>query len=141
MSNGIDQVIPETENQDRSIPSVTNDEAHHAHSDTVQVPFVGAVTAPGGIYTVVFGALAVLTLIEVILFEVLKDTEGALFAVRSVLLFGISLSKALLVVWFYMHLRIDNPIFRWIMLLPVGLVIISIVYLIGVPIAGGGGYR
>lgn len=140
MSSSIDRVIPETENQDRSVPSVTNDEIH-AHSDTVQVPLIGTVTAPGGIYTVVFGALAVLTLLEVLIFELLKGSDGIVFTVRSVLLFAISLSKAVLVVWFYMHLRIDSPIFRMILLIPVVLVMLALLYLVGVPSAGGGGYR
>ncbi len=112
----------------------------HTHSDTVQVPFIGQVTAPGGIYTVVFGALAVLTVLEVLIAELFKSTEGTAFAVRSLALFTISLFKAILVVWFYMHLRIDNPIFRWVLLVPVIIVTISVIYLLGVPIAAGGGY-
>jgi caa(3)-type oxidase subunit IV len=132
--------IMETPDMEREIPSVTRHD-DHAHSDTVQVPFIGSVTAPGGIYTVVFGALGALTILEVIIAEVTKGADGTVLTVRSILLFTLSVIKALLVVWFYMHLKIDNPIFRWILALPVLIVVLSIVYLVGVPIAGGGGYR
>lgn len=117
-------------------------EAHdHAHSDTVTVPVLGTITVPGGMYTVVFGVLGILTALEVLIYELLKGAEEPLFAIRSVALFIISLGKAYLVVWFYMHLKTDNPIFRIALVVPVIVVVISIVYLLGVPVGPGGGYR
>lgn len=117
-------------------------EAHeHAHSDTVTVPVLGTITVPGGMYTVVFGMLGILTALEVFIYELLKGAEEPLFAIRSVALFVISLGKAYLVVWYYMHLKSDNPIFRLILLVPVIVVVISVVYLVGVPVGPGGGYR
>lgn len=132
--------LVETPDMERKIPSVTNEEVHQ-HGDTVNIPFIGNVTAPGGIYTVVFGALAVLTLIEVVIAELTKGSDDLVLTIRSILLFALSVTKALLVVWFYMHLRVDNPIFRLILLLPTMIVLVSIIWLIGLPIAGGGGYR
>lgn len=117
-------------------------EAHdHEHSDTVTVPVLGTITVPGGMYTVVFGVLGILTALEVLIYELLKGADEPLFAIRSVALFIISLGKAVLVVWFYMHLKSDNPIFRLILIVPVIIVIISVVYLLGVPVGPGGGYR
>jgi caa(3)-type oxidase subunit IV len=117
-------------------------EAHdHAHTDTVTVPVLGTITVPGGMYTVVFGVLGILTALEVLIYELLKGAEEPLFGIRSVALFIISLGKAGLVVWFYMHLKTDNPIFRLALIVPVIIVVISVVYLLGVPVGPGGGYR
>jgi caa(3)-type oxidase subunit IV len=113
----------------------------HAHSDTVQLPIIGTIAVPGGMYTVVFGYLGALTALEVLIYELLKGADEPLFAIRSVVLFIISLLKALLVVWFYMHLKTDNPLFRVILIVPVIVVVISVVYLLGVPVGPGGGYR
>src|SRR5262245_24744599 len=83
---------------------------HHAHSDTVVLPFYGEITAPGGIYTVVFGGLGILTIIEVLIAQPL-DALGVPF-IKVVVLLGLAIVKALLVVMFYMHLRQDNRVFR-----------------------------
>lgn len=121
----------------------TNHENTHSHhSDTVQVPLFGTVTVYGGIYTVIFGVLGVLTAIEVIVAELFKNAEGdATNAFRIIALFGIGILKAIIVVWFYMHLRTDNKFFRLVLLFPVFLVVIAIVYLLGVPVGAGGGYN
>jgi caa(3)-type oxidase subunit IV len=122
------------------VKNTTHDE--HAHSDTVRVPFIGEITVVGGIYTVIFGVLGILTLIEVIVAELLKEFhDGPVYIVRTIILFTISLIKAGLVVWFYMHLKQDNPIFRLILIVPAIIVTISIIYLLGVPLGAGGGYR
>jgi caa(3)-type oxidase subunit IV len=130
------------EHQDNAIEAVHTDSHAHPHSDTVHVPLIGDVTAPGGIYTVVFGALAGLTILEVLIAELGKGfEEGIAYTVRTLALFSISLLKALLVVWFYMHLKQDNPIFRYVLIVPIIVVTISVLYLLGVPIAAGMGYR
>jgi caa(3)-type oxidase subunit IV len=122
-------------------PQQPHADAHDTHSDTVTVPILGTITVPGGMYTVVFGVLGILTALEVLIYELLKGADEPLFAIRSVALFIISLGKAWFVVWYYMHLKTDNPIFRLILIVPVIIVVISVVYLLGVPVGPGGGYR
>ncbi len=118
----------------------THENTHH--SDTVTLPLVGSITVYGGIYTVVFGALGVLTVLEVLVAELFKNVGGeATNAFRVIALMGIAVVKALLVVWFYMHLRTDNKFFRVVLMFPLFLVIIAVLYLIGVPVGPGGGYR
>ena len=130
------------ERPETSVQAQPASHAHdHAHSDTVQLPIVGTITVPGGMYTVVFGYLSALTALEVLIYELLKGADEPLFAIRSVALFVISMLKALLVVWFYMHLKTDNPLLRVILIVPVIVVVISVVYLLGVPVGPGGGYR
>lgn len=109
--------------------------ADHAHSDTVVLPYLGAITVPGGIYTVVFGILGLLTVAEVLVAEIFAD--GFL---KLIFLVVASLSKAVLVVMFYMHLATDNRIFRVVLLVPLLVVIISILYLVAVPPGAGLGY-
>lgn len=126
---------------EHTAPEHTTEEHHH--SDTVSLPVLGTITVYGGIYTVIFGALAVLTALEVLIAELLKGVEAntTVDAVRMIALGGIAVLKALLVVWFYMHLRSDNPFFRIILVVPLILVTLSVLYLIGVPIGEGLGYR
>jgi cytochrome c oxidase subunit 4 len=63
-----------------------------------------------GIYFAVFLILAVLTLAE------LASTYIPFFKVP--LLLGLAVTKAWLVVQFYMHLRYDNKLFTWIIFIP-----------------------
>ncbi len=119
-----------------------HEEVHSHHSDTVTLPVVGTITVYGGLYTVIFGVLGVLTAIEVLLAELFKGVEGDVAnTVRIVALFGIGVLKAVIVVWFYMHLRSDNPLFRVVLIMPLVIVLVSVLYLIGVPIGEGLGYR
>ncbi len=106
----------------------------HAHSDTVTLPVLGTITVPGGIYTVVFVVLGVLTLIEVLIGGL---PEGF---VKIVALLAIAVLKALLVIIFYMHLRTDNRLFAVVLALPLVIVLLSILYLLAVPIGEGLGY-
>lgn len=106
------------------------------HSDTVVLPYINrTVTVPGGIYTVVFIGLGVLTLLEVVLGSVIPSGP-----VQIITLLAIAILKALLVVMFYMHLRTDNPIFRLVLGLPLLIVVLSLMYLVAVPPQGGLGY-
>lgn len=107
----------------------------HDYSDTVVLPYFGEVTAPGGIYTVVFGALAFLTIIEVLAAEIFPS--GVL---KTLFLVIASLGKAVLVVMFYMHLVSDNRIFRVVLLVPLAIVIVSVLYLVAAPPGAGLGY-
>jgi cytochrome c oxidase subunit 4 len=65
-----------------------------------------------GLYFVVFVALAVLTMIELVM------TYFPEF-VKIPLLLGLAVAKATLVVQFYMHLRYDKRIMTWAFLIPV----------------------
>jgi cytochrome c oxidase subunit 4 len=87
-------------------------------------------SVPGGIYTVVFGALAVATLIEVIIFEL---PRGFL---TIPLMVSLAVMKALLVVLYYMHLRTDSRIFALALLIPLGVALAATFYLLAVPPTG-----
>lgn len=132
--------------EERDVPTVqpavavthgqTHDDAH-AHSDTVMLPYINrSVTMPGGIYTVVFIGLGLLTVIEVVLAELLKGAE----LVKAIVLMALAIMKALLVVMFYMHLKDDSPVYRVVLGLPVLIVVLSLLYLVAVPPQGGLGY-
>jgi len=88
------------------------------------------ISVQGGIYTVVFGVLAVATLAEVLI--------GSLpFGVLLIpLLLGIATVKAGLVVAYYMHLRVDPRIFMYILIIPLVLVTLATLYLLSVPPTG-----
>jgi cytochrome c oxidase subunit IV len=112
-----------------------DDSNHHAHNDEVVLPFLNRrFTIYGGVYTFIFGVLAVLTLIEAALTFL---PENVFIVVVLVLL---SLTKAYLVVMFYMHLNTDNKLFRWTLIFPLIIVILSVAYLIFIPRLGGLGY-
>jgi caa(3)-type oxidase subunit IV len=121
----------------------TTDNAHitpaeHSHSDTVTLPILGTITVMGGIYTVVFGGLAILTALEVLIAELTKFWE--IRTVPIIALMGIAIAKAALVVMYYMHLRTDSRLFALALLLPLGIVTLCLIYLMGVPTGGGLGY-
>ncbi|MDE2636762.1 MAG: cytochrome C oxidase subunit IV family protein, partial [Chloroflexota bacterium] len=112
------------------------------HSNTVSL-LGREITVEGGIYTVVFGALAVLTVIEVVSAEVLKgaihDIPSAavtLQAIKAVLLLGIAIIKSSLVIWFYMHLREEKPLIAIVILLPLLVASLSIMFLLAIPPLG-----
>ena len=101
------------------------------------------ITVEGGIYTVVFGALALLTVIEVVSAEFLKgaihDTPSAavtLQAIKAIILLGIAIIKSSLVIWFYMHLREEKPLIAIVILLPLLIASLSIMYLLAIPPGG-----
>lgn len=98
------------------------------HHDDVTV-FMGR-EFPYSIYTSVFFALGILTLIEVVLAEIISSD------VKIPLLLGIAIAKALLVVIFYMHLNKDSRVFALTLALPVGLALLATLYLLGVPSTG-----
>ncbi len=98
------------------------------HSDTV-VLLGRTITVYGGIYTVVFGALAVMTLVEVVLGSISGNWTIPLLLVLA----G---SKATLVVLYYMHLKTDSRIFAYTLLVPLAIALLSVLYLMGVPPTG-----
>lgn len=123
------------------------DAIHHHdehHSNTARL-LGREITVEGGIYTVVFVFLAILTVIEVFSAESLKsaihslpDLALALQAVKAALLLFIAIVKAALVIWFYMHLRDEKPILAVVLLLPLLIAALSIMYLLAIPPGGYG---
>ena len=121
----------------------THHEGGH-HSNTVRL-LGREITVEGGIYTVVFGALAILTVIEVVSAEVLKgaihDIPSAavtLQAIKAIILLGIAIIKSSLVIWFYMHLREEKPLIAIVILLPLLVASLSIMFLLAIPPFGYG---
>jgi cytochrome c oxidase subunit 4 len=101
----------------------------HEHSDTTVI-LGREITVPGGIYTVVFIALGVATLVEILLAEL---PRGFL---TIPLMLSLAFVKAVLVVMYYMHLRTDSRIFTIVLLLPVMVTLLATLYLIAVPVTG-----
>ncbi|MBZ0292012.1 MAG: cytochrome C oxidase subunit IV family protein [Anaerolineae bacterium] len=105
-------------------------EVHPEDFSNTTVIMGRSITVPGGIYTVVFGALGVATLIEILLAELPRG----FFTIP--LMVGLALAKAILVVMYYMHLKEDSRIFTYTLLLPLGLALIAGLFLLAVPITG-----
>lgn len=115
---------------------------HGHHSNTVTL--LGRdITVEGGIYTVVFGALAILTVIEVLSAEFLKgaihdspDAAVGLTAIKAILLLGIAIIKSSLVIWFYMHLKDEKRIIAVVLLLPLLIAALSVMFVLAIPPTG-----
>jgi caa(3)-type oxidase subunit IV len=112
------------------------------HSNTVRL-LGREITVEGGIYTVVFAALALLTVIEVLSAEFLKgaihdapDAAATLQAIKAIILLGIAIIKSSLVIWFYMHLREEKPLIAIVILLPLLVATLSIMFLLAIPPLG-----
>ncbi len=122
--------------------AMTHEGEHHSNT----VHLLGReITVEGGVYTVVFGGLAVLTVIEVLSAEFLKgaihdapDAAAALQAIKAILLLGIAIIKSSLVIWFYMHLKSEKPLIAVVILLPLLIAGLSIMYLLAIPPSGYG---
>ncbi len=115
---------------------------HGHHSNTVAL--LGRdITVEGGIYTVVFGGLAILTVIEVLSAEFLKSAihdapsaAAALTAIKAILLLAIAIIKSSLVIWFYMHLKDEKRILAVVLLLPLLIAALSVMFVLAVPPTG-----
>lgn len=127
---------------------VEHTDDHDHHSDTVVI-LGREITVNGGIYTVIFGVLAILTLIEVITAELIGGAIDAttggeaavlalqfLPALKAFILLGIAIIKSALVVWFYMHLREENRILAVVLLLPLMIAALSVLFVLAVPPTG-----
>jgi cytochrome c oxidase subunit IV len=97
-----------------------------AHLPSQQTVILG-MTLPYSIYTVVFGILAVLTLLEVL---VGTASDGFL---RIPILLAVAVVKAALVVLYYMHLKSDTGIYRWTLIIPLIIGAAATIYLLLVP--------
>lgn len=100
----------------------------HAHNDNFVL--MGR-EFPVPVYTGVFIILGVVTLVELALAEVIP--RGAL---TIPLMLVLSIGKAGLVVWFYMHLNTDSRIFAAALIIPVIMVILATLFLMIVPPGG-----
>lgn len=115
-----------------------DDEPHdHHYTDEVVLPYFGSIgSMPGGIYTFIFLVLGALTVLEVLVTVLFPENT-----LTILVLVVMSLTKAYLVVMYYMHLNNDNPLYRVVLLLPLVVVLLSTLYLIGAPITVGLGYN
>ncbi len=108
-------------------------EAHDGHEDTLlPTSRLFGIELPVPLYTAVFGLLAILTIIEVIIAEL---PDGGLGVTLLVVLSSL---KACLVVWYYMHLRSDNKLYALALIIPLFLGVIATIFLIAVPMTGYG---
>ncbi len=110
------------------VPAASQAPAHAHHDDETTTVF--GITFPYPVYTVVFGALGVLTVAEVLIAEVMSG------GLKTFLLLAIGVVKALLVMIFYMHLNTDNPLFRVAIALPILVASLSLMFLLAVPASG-----
>jgi caa(3)-type oxidase subunit IV len=84
-------------------------------------------TFPFPVYTFIFITLGVITIIEVVLAEAAPD--GWLL---TLILGGLSATKAILVMLFYMHLKDDSRIFAGAIILPIIIALIATLFLTAV---------
>jgi cytochrome c oxidase subunit IV len=81
---------------------------------------------PGNMTYVIVGiVLAILTALEVAVIYI-----PALSAVVIPILLVLTTAKFALVVMFYMHLKMDNPIFTWVFVAPMALAVFLVIALI-----------
>jgi cytochrome c oxidase subunit 4 len=106
---------------------------HDAHEDTLlPTSRLFGIELPVPLYTAVFGLLAILTIIEVIISELPSGWLG------TTILIILSTFKAVLVVWYYMHLRSDNKLYALALIIPFFLGLVATFFLIAVPMTGYG---
>lgn len=96
------------------------------HDDHGDVTVVLGREIPLPLYTVVFIALGILTIVEVIL----GGVEGVL---RIPLLLGFAVVKAYLVVYYYMHLKTDSRVFAVVLAVPVFVALVSLLFALVTP--------
>ena len=120
---------------------MTHDDHGH-HSNTVAL-LGREITVEGGIYTVVFGGLAILTVIEVVSAEFLKgaihdalSAASTLTTIKAILLLAIAVVKSTLVIWFYMHLKDEKRILAVVLMLPLLIATLSVMFVLAVPPTG-----
>ena len=111
----------------RGIESLSDTpEGHDPHNTDVTV-FRGK-TYQIPLYTSVFLVLGVLTIIEVLVAEIFTAD-----AITVPVNLGLAATKAFLVVYYYMHLNTDSRVFRWTLLVPVGVGLLSALFLLAIP--------
>lgn len=119
----------DTEYAHREIDQNTIDSyvaSHTGHEDHGDVTVVLGREIPLPLYTVVFLALGILTIIEVLI----GGIEGAF---RIPLLLGFAVVKAYLVVYYYMHLKTDSRVFAVVLAVPVFVALVSLLFALVTP--------
>ncbi|MEP7293801.1 MAG: cytochrome C oxidase subunit IV family protein, partial [Chloroflexota bacterium] len=86
---------------------------------------------PLPLYTVVYGILAAITIVEVLITQIFPHGIGLTLA-----LLGMSISKMVLVVLFYMHLREDSRMFAIALILPLFIAMVASIFLLAAPPTG-----
>lgn len=119
----VEDAVNALDTEDKRTPAPTHGLPHRVGDVTV----IAGRTIPYPLYTVVFGALAIVTLIEVAISQV---PHGWL---STIILLSLSLTKAGLVIWFYMHLRSDSRVYLVVLLLPFFIALVSLLFLVTVP--------
>lgn len=100
---------------------------HHHDNDVTRI---GGREYPIPVYTAVFIVLGAITLFEVFLAEIITTN------IRIVPLVALSIFKAGLVVYYYMHLNIDSRIFAGVLLLALAIAGLSAAFLVSIPSTG-----
>jgi len=96
---------------------------HAIADDTVLFGY----TIPLPLYTVIYAGLAIITLLEVII----SSFPHSIFTTIPLILF--SITKAVTVILFYMHLREDSRIFAFAIILPMFIALVASIFLLSVP--------
>lgn len=104
-------------------------DTHETHAEHAETTVVFGRELPFPLFTVVFLALGILTIVEVLL----GSMEGGL---RIPLLLGLAGVKAYLVVYFYMHLKSDSRIFALVLLVPLFVALVSMLFVLITPHSG-----
>lgn len=102
----------------------TSAPAEHPHNDNA---VIRGRELPVPIYTAVFIGLGILTVIEI----ALSSLPRGFFTIPIML--ALAITKAGLVVWFYMHLNKDSRIFALTLIIPFIMVILATGFLMLVP--------
>lgn len=125
----IEDAVNEADVQDRPQTRADVLPHHVANTTVIRAPFLRReIVVNQPVYTVVFGTLAVITIIEVASAELFPD--GWLL---TLVLAALSVSKAMLVMWFYMHLKDDSRIFAAAIALPILIAAVATLFLTAVP--------
>jgi caa(3)-type oxidase subunit IV len=119
VQNAIESIPPAPEHPEEAL-------AHDHHGDTIAI---FGLELPYPLYTVIFFALGALTIIEVLFAEIFYSVE----AIKIPVLLGIAFAKASLVVIFYMHLNTDSRIFALTLAVPLGIALLSTLFLLSIP--------
>ena len=122
----IEDAVNEIDREDK--PKTPAAELPHAVGSTTVIR--GRVI-PLPLYTVVFITLGIITVIEVASAEIFPD--GFLL---TFWLGGLSIAKAVMVMYFYMHLKDDSRIFAGAIILPIIIALIATLFLTAVSPTG-----
>ncbi len=107
-------------------PADAHTSAHYEQESLFGLPI------PVAAYTAIYAILAVTSLIEITLAELIPFDSW----IRIPVLGGLSAVKAILVMAYYMHLKEDNKIFAAAIVLPIIVGLIATLFLIAVPATG-----